>query len=73
MPGTGTYTRGVAKQTSRAPWQSWLILLGALAVGGFLVASRIKPAAVVGVAIIVVSLLIVLRMSIEAFGSGRRR
>lgn len=73
MPRSGTYTRGVVKPTPRAPWQSWLVLLGALAVGGFLVASRIKPVAVVGVAIIVISLLIVLRMSIEAFGSGRRR
>lgn len=29
--------------------------------------------AIVGVAIIVISLLIVVRMSIEAFGGGRRR
>ena len=57
----------MANQTSR-PWQSWLILVGCL-----LVASRIKPVALVGVAIIVISLLIVLRMSIEAFGGGRRR
>lgn len=62
----------MANQTSR-PWQSWLILVGAIVVGCLLVASRIKPVALVGVAIIVISLLIVLRMSIEAFGGGRRR
>jgi len=62
----------VANQTSR-PWQSWLILLGVVVVGCFLVASRIRPVAIVGVAIIVISLLIVVRMSIEAFGGGRRR
>ncbi len=62
----------MANQTSR-PWQSWLILLGVVVVGCFLVASRIRPVAIVGVAIIVISLLIVVRMSIEAFGGGRRR
>jgi len=62
----------VANETSR-PWQSWLILLGVVVVGCFLVASRIRPVAIVGVAIIVISLLIVVRMSIEAFGGGRRR
>jgi len=62
----------MANETSR-PWQSWLILLGVVVVGCFLVASRIRPVAIVGVAIIVISLLIVVRMSIEAFGGGRRR
>lgn len=62
----------MANQRSR-PWQSWLILIGAVVVGCFLVASRIRPVAIVGVAIIVICLLIILRMSIEAFGGNRRR
>jgi len=62
----------VANQTSR-PWQSWLVLIGAVAVGCFLVASRVRPAVIVGVVVIVISLLIVLRMSIEVFGGNRRR
>jgi hypothetical protein len=54
------------------PWQSWALTLGAVAVGCFLVASRVKPVAVVGVAVVVVALLILLRMAIENFGRDRR-
>ncbi len=61
----------MANKTS-SPWQSWLITLGGVAVGCLLVWSRIKPVAIVGVVIVVVALLIILRMSVEAFGGGRR-
>ncbi len=63
----------MANTPTRAAWQSWLILLGVIVVGCFLVASRIRPVAVVGVGIIVIALLILLRMSIETFGGHRRR
>jgi hypothetical protein len=54
------------------PWQSWAILIGVVVVGCLLVASRIRPVAIVGVVIVVIALLIVSRMAIEAFGRSRR-
>ena len=54
------------------PWQSWAIILGVVVVGCLLVASRIRPVAIVGVVIVVIALLIVSRMAIEAFGRTRR-
>jgi hypothetical protein len=54
------------------PWQSWAILLGVVVVGCLLVASRIRPVAIVGVVIVVIALLIVSRMAIEAFVRTRR-
>jgi multidrug efflux pump subunit AcrA (membrane-fusion protein) len=62
----------MANLTSR-PWQSWLIVVAAVVVGCFLVASRFRPAVIVGVVIVVTCLLIVLRMSIETFSGNRRR
>ena len=56
---------------SIAPWQSWAIIIGVV-VGGLLVASRIRPVAIVGVVVVVIALLIVSRMAIEAFGRSRR-
>ena len=55
-----------------APWQSWAIIIGVVVVGCLLVASRIRPVAIVGVVVIVIALLIVSRMAIEAFGRSRR-
>lgn len=55
-----------------APWQSWAIAIGVVVVGCLLVASRIRPVAIVGVVIVVIALLIVSRMAIEAFGRSRR-
>ena len=43
-----------------------------MVVGCLLVASRIRPVAIVGVVIVVVALLIVSRMAIEAFSRSRR-
>ena len=54
------------------PWQSWALDLGGVVVGCVLVASRIRPVAIVGVVVVVVALLIVSRMAIEAFGRSRR-
>jgi hypothetical protein len=54
-----------------APWQSWALALGAVVVGCLLVASRIRPVAIVGVVVVVIALLIVSRMAIEAFGRAR--
>jgi hypothetical protein len=55
-----------------APWQSWAIIIGVVVVGCLLVASRIRPVAIVGVVVVVIALLIVSRMAIEAFGRSRR-
>ncbi|HEY8307348.1 MAG TPA: hypothetical protein VIG79_11775 [Lapillicoccus sp.] len=55
-----------------APWQSWAIAIGAVVVGCLLVASRIRPVAIVGVVVVVIALLIVSRMAFEAFGRSRR-
>jgi hypothetical protein len=55
-----------------APWQSWAIIVGVVVVGCLLVASRIRPVAIVGVVVVVIALLIVSRMAIEAFGRSRR-
>lgn len=57
----------------RPAWQSWLLTLGAVVVGVLLVESRIRPAVIAGVVIVVIALLIILRMSIEAFSGNRRR
>ncbi|WP_295698601.1 hypothetical protein [Lapillicoccus sp.] len=57
----------------RPAWQSWLLIIGAVVVGVLLVESRIRPAVIAGVMIVVVALLIILRMSIETFGGNRRR
>ena len=54
------------------PWQSWALVLCGVVVGCVLVASRIRPVAIVGVVVVVVALLIVSRMAIEAFGRSRR-
>jgi len=54
------------------PWQSWAIAIGVVVVGCLLVASRIRPVAIVGVVVVVIALLIVSRMAIEAFGRSRR-
>jgi hypothetical protein len=55
-----------------APWQSWAIIIGVVVVGCLLVASRIRPVAIIGVVVVVIALLIVSRMAIEAFGRSRR-
>lgn len=55
-----------------APWQSWAIIIGVVVVGCLLVASRVRPVAIVGVVVVVIALLIVSRMAIEAFGRSRR-
>lgn len=57
----------------RPAWQSWLLVVGAIVVGVLLVESRIRPAVIAGVMIVVVALLIIVRMSIETFGGDRRR
>jgi hypothetical protein len=57
---------------SIAPWQSWAIIVGVVVVGCLLVASRVRPVAIVGVVVVVIALLIVSRMAIEAFGRSRR-
>ena len=57
----------------RPVWQSWLLVVGAVVVGVLLVESRIRPAVIAGVMIVVVALLIIMRMSIETFGGNRRR
>ena len=57
---------------SIAPWQSWAIIIGVVVVGCLLVASRIRPVAIVGVVVVIIALLIVSRMAIEAFGRSRR-
>lgn len=60
-------------KSTRPAWQSWLLVLAAVVVGVVLVESRVRPAVIAGVAIVVIALLIILRMSIEAFGGNRRR
>jgi hypothetical protein len=54
------------------PWQSWTIAMGVVVVGCLLVASRIRPVAIVGVVVVVIALLIVSRMAIDTFGRSRR-
>ena len=70
-PGSAAYTSVVTRRPI-APWQSWAIAIGAVVVGCLLVASRIRPVAIVGVVVVVIALLIVSRMAIEAFGRSRR-
>ena len=53
------------------PWQSWALALGAVVVGCVLVASRVRPVVIIGVVVVLISLLIVLRMSIDTFRRTR--
>lgn len=66
------YSGAMRRGSPTPPWQSWALVLGAVVVGCVLVASRVRPVAIVGVVVVVIALLIVARMAIEAFGRSRR-
>ena len=45
-----------------APWQSWAIAIGAVVVGCLLVASRIRPVAIVGVVVVVMTVVFAIQV-----------